>query len=423
MDQQKLYLQIVRQEDKIVNNVAIQTYSLESITFDKKIYYQLPDDKRDSTCHQLLFQRPSVSRAANSIRPIGGIRNIHVIFKEDLRAIYLDEEENLAFEGTPLEEILPSSDYSIISNKSEEETHLLKQIAQLQKYNQKLEMQRDEIKLSDVEKKLIIDKFTGKQNTRDWLDRYETECARNKINNSTKMIEALRFFVDGSAKDWYEGNLKKLDISKWSAWRESLLLIYADKGWTSTRLAHQYKYLAGSLTDYALKKERLCLEFEKGMTMQSRIGMVVVNLPVYIQDKLDREDIKSMNDLYTELRKLDDSCLVKKKYSNEGEQKFFKKEEHSKSQTNTKPTNGSNKSKTDGKKEACFMCTFLGLTNPPRYHAPKDCSNKVKYASKLQSVNCILQKEAGESDDSDEIANIMNIELESSDPKHKNSKN
>lgn len=60
------------------------------------------------------------------------------------------------------------------------------------------------------------------------------------------------------------------------------------------------------------------------------------------------------------------------------------------------------------------MCTFIGLTNPPRYHNPAKCENKQKYAAKLQTVNWVIEKEANESN---EIAQIMNIQL---DEKEKN---
>lgn len=408
----KLYLKIVKTDEDEDGNVI----ELDRISANQKVIYRMPADKRDMKLHHpILLTKKSVQNAAKSISPIGGYRNIQVSLTPDLKALYYDEDDNLAFKDTPLEEIQDELNYSIISNQTDEERRLLNQIAELQKVKQQLESQRDDSKLNDIEKKLIVDKFNGTQIASEWIIKFETECIRWKVSSPVKMIQALRFYVDGSAVDWYFTNLKKLDMSKWSDWRDSLLLIYADKGWSTVRQAFYYKYLAGSLTDYALKKERYCLEMERDMTMTSRINMIVVSLPKTIQDKLDKEMISTMDQLYTELRKLDDACAVRKKASDDDPKvNKFSNVNQSKSRQSYQKEQSDQKTKQSvNKRDSCFMCDLLGLTNPHRFHSPKVCNNKLKYFAKLKDVNLILEKEAQENEDTDELARIMNINVAS----------
>ena len=59
------------------------------------------------------------------------------------------------------------------------------------------------------------------------------------------------------------------------------------KSWTNIRRAYNYKYLGCSLIDYALKKEKLCLEAENNISIKTRINMIVVGLPIEVQDEID----------------------------------------------------------------------------------------------------------------------------------------
>lgn len=171
----------------------------------------------------------------------------------------------------------------------------------------------DEIKLHEVERKFILGKFEKKQNATEWLAKFEAECSRNKVSQDFKIIEVLRVFLEGSAKDWYDANFRKIGLINWSEWKTSFMNVFVDKDWSMVRRAYNYKYLGGSLVDYALVKEKLCLVCESSATIQSRINTIVVGLPLEIQDELDREEVIEMDKLYTALRKLDDSYSTKRK--------------------------------------------------------------------------------------------------------------
>lgn len=53
------------------------------------------------------------------------------------------------------------------------------------------------------------------------------------------------------------------------------------------RKAFNYKYLGGSLINYPLAIDKLCLKIEPKGTELSRINQIVSVLPTEVQDKLD----------------------------------------------------------------------------------------------------------------------------------------
>lgn len=117
-----------------------------------------------------------------------------------------------------------------------------------------------------------------------------------------KKVQSLGLFLEEGAKEWYSSNLRKLALNNWSEWSISLLLVYADKSWSNVRFAYNYKYINGSLIDYALKKERLLLEIESSISNMSRINLIVMGLPFNIQDKLDKEEIINTDLLMNRIR-------------------------------------------------------------------------------------------------------------------------
>jgi len=100
-----------------------------------------------------------------------------------------------------------------------------------------------------------------------------------------------------------------LSLSKWSEWSTSFLLVYADKSWSNVRFAYNFKYINGSLIDYALKKERLLLDIESSISNISRIHLIVIGLPLNIQDKLDKEEITNTDILMNRIRMYDSKLI------------------------------------------------------------------------------------------------------------------
>ena len=67
------------------------------------------------------------------------------------------------------------------------------------------------MKIHEVEKKCILNKYDKTQDPMEWMNKYENECARYNFMRDENKIEALRFFLSGPAMDWYDANLKKMD--------------------------------------------------------------------------------------------------------------------------------------------------------------------------------------------------------------------
>lgn len=104
--------------------------------------------------------------------------------------------------------------------------------------------------------------------------------------------------------------------SQWEIWKENFCDTYTNKSWSQIRHAILYKYINGSLLDYALKKEKILLEMNKAIDNSTPIDLIAVGLPEFITDKINRKNLNTLKDLYTELESLEH--LIKKKSTNKG---------------------------------------------------------------------------------------------------------
>lgn len=369
-------------------------YELAGLSEDKHLWYVLPKENQKLEEHKTLLRKPTIKNAISAIRPINGYRKIGIKLDNELEKEYFDEDGNLSFKGFPLEEY--KQEDGIKNSDTSNENFLYKRIQELE-----MKLNMNELKLHEVEKKFILNKFDKKQNSIEWMNQFENECSRHNIINETNKIEVLRFFTDGPSRDWYETNLKKIGLVNWSDWKNSFFTVFVDKGWSTIRKTYNFKYLGGSLVEYALTKERLCLEIERNITVKSRINMMVVGLPIEIQDELDREEITTIDELYIQLKKKDDTFNKKKKeFTNININKDSNKTKLKKDEL--KKTNN-----TAGKKP-CFICEALGWPN--RFHPSNECRNIDTYSTK-KKVNLI---EAKEDKHSDEAAEFIKIDVDHS---------
>ncbi|GBP76824.1 hypothetical protein EVAR_49112_1 [Eumeta japonica] len=73
----------------------------------------------------------------------------------------------------------------------------------------------------------------------------------------------------------------------------------------NARYALSFKYQAGLLLEYALKKEKLLLEVRKSSDTGTLIDLIAFGLPNYVADKIDREKLRNTEDLYNDIEKLE----------------------------------------------------------------------------------------------------------------------
>ena len=370
----KLYVHIIKRCE--------EEYELAGLSEDKQLWFSLPTEHRNLQEHKELLTISTIKSAIQAIKPINGYRKIGIKFDECLKKVYYDDDENLSYQDAPLEEI-NNEENGQSHDKYQDENFLIKRIQELELKLQ----QQNEFKLKDIEKKFLLEKFDKTQNPTEWITQFESECARYKMNESAHCIEALRFFVTASAKQWYESNLKKIGLTNWYEWKKSFLLVFIDKGWSTVRKAYTYKYLGGSLIDYALTKENLCLEIENDDVVLSRIHNIVMGLPIEIQNELDREKISTVDKLYTELRRLDGQY-----------NKRFREKNQNENRTLVKKSN-------DIKfKKPCHICEALGWKN--RFHLANECRNKMLYEKKRETN----LTEAGSTSDIE--AEMMKVEID-----------
>lgn len=318
---------------------------------EKVPYYLFPLRMQTAQQHQQLLDIKSVKTAISNMTKIGQYRNLNVTLTDPLKSLYLDEDDNFVFNNVYLEEAnaIPTPEEINITSNSQS-------ITTTKPVN-------TDINLADIERKFNIDKFTGKENAKEWMSTFEQECLRFQIIDTVQKITVLKLFLEVAAKDWYASSLIKFSTTNWQDWADSFEKVFATKGWSQVRYAYTYRFMAGSLVDYALKKERLCLEVESQMSIVSRIHHIVVGLPMSVQDKLDKENIHTTDALMNELRRYEVNFMSKSNASR---------------QSQPKPVVVTNKPSTSGQtqydRKPCYICEKLG--KPGRYHPSNACRNK-----------------------------------------------
>lgn len=229
----------------------------------------------------------------------GHFRNISITLPEEIIPLYFDKEKNVVFNEIYLEEEDTTQETAKAEIHQEDLISLVRNLAVHLD-----ERENKEPSLIHIQKNFVLDKFTGKQNANEWMNFFERECTRNQVGSSEKKIHVLRLLVEDNAKEWYSANIAKLTIEgDWEDWKKSFMETYADKSWRLIHYAYSYKWISGPLIDYALKKENLLLETEPKMSDCSRINHIVIGLPTYVQDKLDKEEISTTEKLMNQLRR------------------------------------------------------------------------------------------------------------------------
>ena len=326
--------------------------------------YAFPPDIQSLEHHTELSNLPIVKNATKNLVKY---RNLKLTLPVSIAPLYFDFEGNCVFKGRYLneKEELPHLDTSVpesVSSSAELHSILEKLTRQLQ-----VKEQAKEVNLSTIQKLFVLEKFDGKGNANEWITMFENECIRHRVTEEAKKIQILRLFLIENATEWYSSAIYKITIrGEWDLWRKSFLETYGDKSWRSVHHAYTYRFICGSYLDYALKKERLLLEMEPQMTIRSRINHIVVGLPIVIQDKLDKEEIISTEQLMNQLRR----------YT----QGYSKKVDDEKNNQNETPAKLDTTGRVDFRsfdknqrteRKPCTYCASVGFNN--RFHPLELC--------------------------------------------------
>lgn len=264
-----------------------------------------------------------------------------------MKETYFDEDENMVFENQYLEEVTQGKKL-VPADESNSEDPIVKILEKLVEQNQKKEENKNVKKLAE---RFILEKFDGKNgNAYQWVQFFEKECARFDVIKDMEKIEIFRLFLEKSCLDWCNSMMIKFTVqSEWTGWKQNFCETYANKGWSTSRYALSFKYQAGSLLEYAIKKEKLLLEMRKSMDQGTLTDIIAAGLPNFITDRINKEEILETKDLFNEIGKLEH--LASKK-------KWVEK-------------------KNDIKKQKCSICEKLkkGI----RYHPESSCWFKTKH--------------------------------------------
>jgi hypothetical protein len=253
--------------------------------------YAFPTIYRDLNFHEELMKTTVAKNAKKVLTVRHAYRNPIIKLTDELRKIYLDEEGNPAFRGDLLEEInepvkLPKS--KPIIEREIDEVPVAKQKT-----------------LSSVAKDAVIERFNGRNfNASTWLNTLESECRRLEIPEH-RYCEIIRLFIEGPATDWYLANRTILGTATWTIWRLSSLNAFSSKGWSDVCNALYFHFTSGSITDYALKKLSLLVDMDPKISENLKVCTIVAGLPVSVRERLDRDEIDSVNKLFSKLNLLD----------------------------------------------------------------------------------------------------------------------
>lgn len=241
--------------------------------------YVFPPNLQTNTSHVQLFNNSVVKNVVKSLRTRNKYRNVIITLTEELVAIYLDEEGNVVFHDLYLEELSTETISSGAPPTSKPSRTLAKD--------------------------MVLEKFTGDNfNANSWLKVFIRECTRVGITEE-RYVETLRLFLDKSALEWFiifEKNNSL--INNWGVWSNSFLDTFSVQSWSEVAYALNFKYLSGSLLEFALKKRRLILETDEKMSLATQLNLIVVSLPKSIQNKLDKKGLSNAEDLMSRLKQL-----------------------------------------------------------------------------------------------------------------------
>lgn len=233
------------------------------------------------------------------------MRKMWIALPKEIFGMYQDEVGNIIFKNYVLEEApseaqpIPQEQGAASSrNPSEEVLTVLEKIRK-----QQISVDLDRQNVKKLSKKFVIEKFSGKNaNRSEWMNTFERECAQLGIEKDADKIETLRLFLEGLGADWYSGTLASLTIeSKWSQWKQKFCETFTDKGWLRITNAISYKYLAGLLLGYALQKQNLLMQMDRRTPEYILINLIGAGLPSFARNRIDREKLKTVEDLFGEI--------------------------------------------------------------------------------------------------------------------------
>lgn len=265
-------------------------------SIDDETWHSFPDDSQPLNLHKGLLEISSIKNIGNAIKTRGQYRKVNVVLTPEIEKNYKDEAGNFLYNNFLLSEYNPPPMKQIESKENFSElTACLTKI-----------VEKKDDPLKEIMKHFLIEKFTTKnKNVIAWLDSFEQEANRFKLTGS-KLIEVFRLCLDQSMNDWFSSAQKRIGITaEWNSWKEDLISTFHDLSWSPIRFAFNFRHMNGSYVDFVVKKERLLLDLDHDIPHLIMLNLIVLGLPVSIQNTLNRETVTNLKDLIKKLKKFD----------------------------------------------------------------------------------------------------------------------
>ena len=325
--------------------------------------YAFPDNLVGIENHDQLMKLPSAKTAKKNLNQRGKKRTVRITLPADIAALYRDDDGNPVFAGEMLDEehVNTRTTVSPVAQKVEEKS------------------------LKSIMKDAVIPKYGSAShnvNIEAWLNLFESECKRLKLPE-TEYSLALRLFLENSAEKWYESTRLTTVSTSWDFWRNSFVENFGQTGWSAARSAFAFRYISGSLSEYAQTKMNMLVSFNPKMDSLTLIAQIVCGLPLTLQERIDITEIGSVGKLMSKINSF--NPLPPRNFASP-----------------SKPsTTASTTAFASLKRTLCGYCKKKGFD---RYHAEEKCFTKIRENKFTPNINV-------KTNESKAINNIENDDL------------
>lgn len=371
------------------------TLAVRSIQrLDTNVIYQFPINLQHRANHAKLMELDSVQKGIDGIKRK---RQIYATLPDQIRDLYFDADDNAVFQGKFLDEVVdvqePKNDQT--SGSSREEPNVLTTLTQIlekltsnptnHKPAAETEGKVPPTDQANIDARMSLSRFNGRQNANEWMNDFEEECNRCGLTDSVAKVKCMRRFLDGPAEQWHLATAKKIKETDFDEWAKSFKTVFADRGWSNVLYAYGFKHMSGSLVEYALKKESLLLDIERGMSETSRICHIIAGLPRSVVEKIDRESVSTTDELVNELRRFEPSGSARR----DERPKPALGAENKADATNHRVQRVDSREKRSADRSECYKCAAIG--RPNRNHPHRFCRNDDLY-KKMKEANLTIDE-------------------------------
>lgn len=165
-------------EFKIKPSADVRTnmMCITSITTESNRTFEIPEEHQPAKLHTQILNTDVYKKIRNTLQKRHQTRKVWIALTEEIKDVYIDEDENIQFGDIFLEE----REQHTLDTENTEVTQLTKIMEKLLENKQAPGQQN----LGKIAEKFVLEKFTIKNsNPNPWIDTFEKECERFEITD------------------------------------------------------------------------------------------------------------------------------------------------------------------------------------------------------------------------------------------------